>query len=250
MDNPDQLKEAAKLVQDSRRILVITGAGISAEAGLPTYRGVGGLYNDGRTHEGMAIEDALSGETFEERPDLTWRYLTQIEAACRGTRPSRAHQILAELERSSEVVILTQNVDGLHTLAGSTNVIDIHGDYRDLRCTGCGATQRVEDYAGLQVPPRCEKCQGVIRPEVVLFGEMLPMRKLDKLAQESRKGFDLYLSIGTSSLFPYIAGPMLYAANNGKPTIEINPVETTISPFMRFRFAQKAGEVLEQLTRR
>ena len=111
-------------LRSARRLFFVTGAGLSAESGLPTYRGVGGLYDGGVTEEGMAIEDVLSCHTFARRPELTWKYIAQIERTCRGARHNEAHRIIAELERRFErVTVLTQNVDGFHISAGSTNVI-------------------------------------------------------------------------------------------------------------------------------
>ena len=111
---------------------------ISAASGVPTYRGVGGLYGDRVTDEGMRIEEALSGPVFRRAPELTWKYIHQIEKACRGASPNGAHAALARLEaRLARSLLLTQNVDGFHRAAGSRNVIDIHGDIHRLLCTAC-----------------------------------------------------------------------------------------------------------------
>jgi NAD-dependent deacetylase len=115
----------------ARSVLFITGAGISADSGLPTYRGIGGLYEEALTEEGFAIEEALSGDMLRERPEVCWRYIHQIERACRGATWNRAHEVLAMMERRYERSwVLTQNVDAFHRRAGSKNVIDIHGDTR------------------------------------------------------------------------------------------------------------------------
>jgi NAD-dependent deacetylase len=231
------------------RLLCITGAGISAESGLPTYRGVGGLYDGVDTALGVPIEVTLSGHMFQRDPALTWRYLAEVEAAARSARPSGAHRALVELERHfAEVVILTQNVDGLHRTAGSRDVIDIHGDCRRLLCTRCPHRVTVETYAGLALPPRCPDCGGVVRPDVVLFGELLPFDKVGRLERELQRGFDAYFSVGTSSVFPYIAGPILEAAARGLPTVEINPVETEVSRAVGFRFAGPAGVALDAVS--
>jgi NAD-dependent deacetylase len=241
-----QIDEIASILKRSKRVLFVTGAGLSAEAGLPTYRGIGGVYEQDDTEDGYPIEVAVSGGMLAAKPEVTWRYLKKVEEACRGARPARAHQIIAELEQRLEVVVLTQNVDGLHRMAGSTNVIDIHGDFRELLCTRCGQRSHVETYEALEIPPRCH-CGGAIRPEVVLFGEMLPINKYTRLTQERAKGFDIVFSIGTTSVFPYIAGPILHANQNNIPTVEINPDETTVSDDVTFRLKCKAGEALEAL---
>src|SRR5512143_34851 len=122
----------------ARRLLFITGAGLSADSGLPTYRGIGGLYNSGMTEENMAIEDALSGETLEAAPHITWKYIHQIEQSCRAASFNEAHQVIADLQTHFDnVCVLTQNVDGFHRQAGSRNLIEIHGDIHELHCTRC-----------------------------------------------------------------------------------------------------------------
>ncbi|MBN1612305.1 MAG: NAD-dependent protein deacylase, partial [Polyangiaceae bacterium] len=115
MTSESDLDQVTGWLEVARRVLFITGAGISADSGLPTYRGVGGLYNRGVTEDGMAIEEALSGDVFSSRPEVTWRYLRQIEAACRDATCNRAHNVIALLERGPrEIWVLTQNVDGFH----------------------------------------------------------------------------------------------------------------------------------------
>ncbi|TPV93291.1 MAG: NAD-dependent deacylase [Myxococcales bacterium FL481] len=224
------LRGATELVQRASSILFVTGAGISADSGLPTYRGVGGLYEGSDTDEGVPIERALSGEMFRQRPAITWKYIHQIERAGRGAQPNDAHRVIAQLERDKDrVFVLTQNVDGLHRAAGSRNVIEIHGNVHGLLCSACAWEQRVESYAGLGALPTCPQCGAVIRPRVVLFGEMLPDVAVRALYRELERGFDLVVSIGTSSLFPYIVMPVVEAARGGRPTVEINPATTDIS---------------------
>jgi NAD-dependent deacetylase len=170
-----------------RRILFITGAGLSAESGLPTYRGIGGLYASEHTEHGVPIEVALSGPMFRHKPELTWHHIARLERAVRGAKPSEAHHLIARLEAQHEVVVLTQNVDGLHRAAGSTRVIDIHGDCHDLFCTRCDFRERRSDYAGMDIPPACPACGAVVRPDVVLFEEALPALKLARLEAGSTK---------------------------------------------------------------
>lgn len=245
------LERAADVLRPARRVFVITGAGISADSGLPTYRGVGGLYDDVATPDGLAIEEVLSGPMLRSRPALTWRYLHQIERACRGARPNRAHEVLAAMERRfHHLCVLTQNVDGLHRAAGSQNVIDIHGDVHDLRCTECDLRLRVDDYAGLGDEPRCQNCGAWLRPEVILFGELLPPDKVAHLQDELARSLDVVLSIGTSSQFPYITGPVRAARQQGIPTIEINPGRTDLSPVVDIKIAAGAAAALDALWRR
>jgi NAD-dependent deacetylase len=143
--------------------------------------------------------------------------------------------------------VLTQNVDGLHREAGSRNVVDIHGDIRELYCTACGARKRVHDYSGLQIPPHCERCGAILRPDVVLFGEILPDEKWRRFHDELQYGFDLIFSIGTRSAFPYIAEPMHYARRAGLPTVEINPDSTEVSYLVDVKLPMRAAEALDAL---
>lgn len=244
--NPYQ--EIARLLHRSDRVLFITGAGVSADSGLPTYRGLGGLYEDQITDEGYAIEEALSGPMMAARPEITWKYLLQIERNCRGAQPNLAHRVIADLEAETEdIVVYTQNVDGLHTAAGSSKVIEIHGNLHDLSCTACDYSTRVDTYAGFADPPLCPRCRAPIRPEVVLFGEALPETALAAIEDELAQGIDLVFSVGTSSLFPYIAEPVVWARQSGIPTIEINPATTTISGIVDYPVRAGAAEAMGRL---
>ncbi|MGE5471344.1 MAG: NAD-dependent deacylase [Bacteroidota bacterium] len=224
------LDAVAQRLARAERVLFITGAGISADSGLPTYRGVGGLYNGEHTEDGLSIEEALSGAMLALRPDITWKYLAQIEENCRDARPNAAHLAIAELERYlSRVTVFTQNVDGLHRLAGSSDVIEIHGNLQELLCTGCSFAESVSDLRGHRLPPLCPECGSVLRPNVVLFGEALPEAAMDRFLDTLDAGVDMVFAIGTSGVFPYIAEPVVWAAQNGIATVEINPQTTRLS---------------------
>jgi NAD-dependent deacetylase len=232
----------------ARSVLFITGAGISAESGVPTYRGIGGLYNDQPAEGELSIEAVLSGITFQLKPELTWKHLHRIENACRGAKFNRAHEVLSRFEGCFERCwVLTQNVDGFHRAAGSRNVIDIHGDLHQLLCTKCEFAERVADYAHLEPCPRCPKCGAVLRPDVVLFGELLPFEKTQTLKRELKTGFDVVFSIGTSSQFPYITQPVVAAARERRTTVEINPGHTTLSRIVDVRLETGAVAACEAL---
>jgi NAD-dependent deacetylase len=242
------LRALAGELRRARRVLVITGAGMSADSGLPTYRGVGGLYDSGPTEDGVAIEDALSGEMMRERPDLCWKYLGEIEQACRGRQPNAGHRVLAQLAPAyAQFTVLTQNVDGFHRMAGSRDLIEIHGNLHRLHCSFCPYETELTDYAGLEIPPGCPYCAGLVRPRVVLFGEALPRAELERLYQVIEEGTDLVISIGTTSVFPYIAQPVIAAARRGLPTAEINPGRSEVSHLVRYRVRERAAPALEQL---
>ena len=242
------IKAIVEILRKSQHLLFITGAGLSADSGLPTYRGIGGLYNHQTTDEGIPIEEALSGQMMASRPEITWKYLARILQSCLGAKCNRGHEVIAEMERHFEHGwALTQNVDGFHRDAGSQNVIDIHGDIYNLRCTGCNFHQRLQEVTNLPIPPHCPECGQVIRPDVVLFGEMLPMEKVELLEGELQKGFHIIFSVGTTSVFPYIAAPIWQAQDTDTTTVEINPGESEVSPLVDFKLTAPATETLDAI---
>jgi NAD-dependent deacetylase len=246
----EKIREVVLLIRQSQSILFITGAGISADSGLPTYRGIGGLYNRERTEEGYRIEDALSGDMMRVHPEITWKYILQIERACRSARFNRAHEVIASLETEiPRVWTLTQNIDGFHRDAGSKNLIEIHGDIHDIYCTNCEYRETVQNFRDGDNVPLCPRCGKVLRPAVVLFGERLPSDKMYILQRELDQGFDLVFSIGTTSVFPYIAEPVLLAKHRGNITVEINPGYSEITDFFDFKLFSGAAETLDEIGR-
>ena len=255
-------------------MLFITGAGISADSGLPTYRGVGGLYESGKTEEGYPIETCLSASMFEVRPEITWKYMLKVGEAVERCKPNAAHEILARWERDFErrggkLVILTQNIDAYHKTAGSKNVLEIHGSLTELFCIGCEwkmaveydrhdnerfenrlteIRNRLQDHQ----PPRCPWCNGVVRPRIVLFEEMLPRNVLNAFDAEFQDGtgFDMVFAVGTSAMFPYITGPVLEAARKGKTTVDINPVDDDLSQRVTYHLPLRAAEAFTLLDER
>lgn len=226
----------------------MTGAGISADSGLPTYRGISGLYNDKETEDGIPVEMALAGETLRTRPEITWKYLARIEEKCRHATFNRGHEVIAEMEKHfGRVVVLTQNIDGFHRAAGSKNVIDIHGDLHDILCENCGWKKTIKDFSEIAIPPLCPECRRIARPNVVFFGEQLPEEKIEALFNELDNEFDVYFSVGTTSLFPYIQKPIHLAKSLNKPTIEINPADTEISHMVDIKISMGAAAALDAI---
>ncbi len=245
---PDELRELARVAAAADRILIITGAGISADSGLPTYRGIGGLYVREQTADAVPIEVALSGEMMRDDPALCWKYIAQIENACRAAVANPGHVAIRRIETLRPGCwTLTQNVDGLHRAAGSQRLIEIHGNVQRLYCTVCAHSERRADFEGLDIPPACPRCAGLLRPDVVLFNEMLPEPAVETLHGIMAAGPQLVISVGTSSAFPYIAAPMWQAREQGVPSLEINPDITPVSDLARYRWPLRAAEALPAL---
>jgi NAD-dependent deacetylase len=242
----------AQAIERAERILIITGAGLSADSGLPTYRGLGGLYN-GHTAEGLPIEAALSGPMLQRDPALCWKYLAELGKACLGARPNAAHFAIAELQRRKPGCwVLTQNIDGYHRAAGSPpqRLIEIHGELAPLYCQSCGAEDpELAEHLTRPLPPKCRQCGGILRPLVVLFEEMLPEQAIETLYSELRKGFAVVLSVGTSASFPYIVEPVLRTRQAGGFTAEINPTRTDLSDVVDVHLGGRALDVLPELVR-
>ena len=243
-----ELQLLGRLLRKSKRVLFITGAGVSVESGIPTFRGRTGAFANGLTEDGMPLEEALSGPTFRRNPELSWKYFRDLELALRGKQPNPAHYAIAGLEsRERAVWVATQNIDGLHQSAGSASVIELHGNLRRIVCTRCNYQAYLETFEGLSAVPRCPNCAGILRPDAVLYEEMLPEEALGQYERQTTLGFDLVFSVGTTSIFEYVIQPIVAAIQRQIPTVEINPDSTPISDFVQFRFATAAGSLLPAL---
>lgn len=245
------MQQIAEALRQAERILIITGAGLSADSGLPTYRGVGGLYN-GHTEDGLPIEAALSGPMLQLDPALCWKYLSEIGRACIAAKPNAGHAAIAELQRRKPGCwVLTQNVDGYHLAAGSPSqrLIEIHGTLGPLFCMTCGEpSKELTEHLTRPLPPHCP-CGGVLRPPVVLFEEMLPESALGRLRDELAKGFDAVVAVGTSASFAYIVEPLLRARHSGGFTAQIDPSASELSLMVDVHLTAGASDVLPQLVR-
>ncbi len=219
-------------------LVVLTGAGISAESGVPTFRGEEGLWRD------YSPEELATPEAFRRDPDLVWRWYAwrrELIAAC---RPNAAHETLAEMERAlSDVTLITQNVDGLHQAAGSERVLELHGNIWRLRCTRCDDLTEDHRVPLPDLPPRCPTCDGLLRPDVVWFGESLPREILDA-AWAAATRCRTMLVVGTSAVVQPAASLPLVALRNGARLVEINPQETPVSEHADVLLREPAGDAL------
>jgi NAD-dependent deacetylase len=219
----ERAETAALRLRRARRLLVLTGAGVSAESGVPTFRGPGGLWRSHRP------EDLATPEAFARDPALVWEWYGWRRELIAPLRPNAAHRALARLEaRTPEFLLATQNVDGLHTAAGSTRLVELHGSVWRLRCTACGRAEEDRRVPLPSLPPRCA-CGALLRPDVVWFGEVLPEAAV-ALAFEAARQADVVLVVGTSALvYPAAALPQVARAA-GAFVIEVNPEPTPLTP--------------------
>jgi NAD-dependent deacetylase len=235
------VEQARKWLQSASSVVVLTGAGISAESGVATFRGPGGLWKQFRP------EELATPEAFERDPLLVWQWYEFRRTALEFAEPNPGHRALAELERrTASFTLVTQNVDGLHELAGSRNVIHLHGDIWTLRCTECGLERRDKRVPLPELPPRCVRCRGLLRPGVVWFGEALPPKAWER-AEEATRAADVFLVVGTSAVVYPAAGLVPLAQSCGARVIECNMEETPFSSALDRSFRGRAGELLPQL---
>jgi NAD-dependent deacetylase len=235
------LLQAAAALRKARHVCVLTGAGISAESGIPTFRDVlTGLWAN------FKPEDLATPEAFERDPKFVWDWYEFRRELIRKAEPNPGHFALAQLAgRVPRFTLVTQNVDGLHQRAGSTGVLEYHGNIlRDRCCAEQIIADRSEDSRhGL---PRCAACGGLLRPDVVWFGEAIPRGPM-LAAAEAAANCDVFLSIGTSSLVYPAASLAQSALRAGATVIEINPTRTDLSPAADVVLAGPSGEILPRL---
>jgi len=236
--NLEEIKRAAEILRNAKRIAVLTGAGISAESGVPTFRGKDGLWRQFRA------EDLATPEAFSRDPKLVWEWYSWRRGLVGKVEPNPAHQTLAKWETVfPEFALITQNVDGLHVKAGSKNILELHGNIWKLRCTKEETV--TENHASPlgEIPPRCPACGEMLRPHVVWFGEALDPNILHR-AFSLCSLCEVMLVIGTSAFVQPAASLPLYASDAGAKIIEINPDPTPLTSYANLFLQGKAGEIL------
>lgn len=240
--------EVAGALRAARGVVVLTGAGVSAESGIPTFRdAMEGLW---ARFDPMQL---ATPEAFARRPRLVSRWYDERRLQCAACAPNPGHLALAEMERrvsagGGRFTLLTQNVDGLHRAAGSANVVELHGSIWRWRCLRCGLTREERGGAFGRYPPRCS-CGGMRRPAIVWFGEQLPEEALEA-ADRALRSCDLFFSVGTSAVVQPSAGFIRMAKGRGAKTVEVNREETPISPLVDWPVRGRSGEALPGLVRR
>ncbi|MFZ5941688.1 MAG: SIR2 family NAD-dependent protein deacylase [Bacteroidota bacterium] len=238
------ITEAAELISNARHLLAFTGAGISVESGVPPFRGENGIWN-------KYDPEVLDIEYFSLFPERSWKVIREIfYEHFRSVEPNPAHYFLAQLQKTGLLkALITQNIDNLHQKAGSTGVIEYHGNSFYLRCTHCGKKFESSEFDITTSDPRCPNDQTILKPDFVFFGEAIPEDASVRAMEEALRA-DVLLVIGsTGEVYPAGALPKM-ARNNGARIIEINPQRTTFTHSVTHLFLQgKAGEICTELGR-
>lgn len=241
MEPDDAIALLAGRVAAARRLTVLTGAGVSAASGVPTFRGPGGLWRSFRP------EDLATPEAFDRDPRLVWEWYSWRRELVGRAAPNRAHEVLAAWSRRMPGFrLITQNVDGLHERAGTRNVVRFHGSLWDVACRArCAEAPRAWRHEAPfpELPPRCPYCGGLLRPGVVWFGEPIDPEVLS--ASRAALDCDLCLAVGTSAVVHPAAGLLAAAGARGAFTVEINPEATPASGAVNLAVSGRAEEVLD-----
>lgn len=241
--NDNLASSAADILARVDRVAVVTGAGVSAESGVPTFRGQDGLWRQYRA------ETLATPEAFERDPKLVWEWYDWRRGLIAPVEPNPGHQVLAAWQDLfTGFSLITQNVDGLHAKAGSRDVVELHGNIWKLRCTREGTVSEVRGSPLPQLPPVCPSCGATLRPHVVWFGESLDPAVLERAFRLS-ESCQAMLVIGTSSVVQPAASLPLAAARAGAKIVEINPEPTPLTPHADVFLAGRSGEILPALDR-
>ncbi len=240
MTIPQQL---IKALQSAQRVTVLTGAGISAESGVPTFReaqtGLWAKYDP---------QELATPEAFRLNPKLVWEWYAWRRELVSKAEPNPGHFALVKMaQKVPRLTLVTQNVDGLHQRAGSPETIELHGNLQRIKCYE--HEHLVDNWSETSdLPPRCPICGSLLRPDVVWFGESLPMQALNSAIQAAQQ-CDVFLTVGTSALVQPAASLPLEALQKGVPVVEINPQRTPLTHFVTFALEGPSGEVLPNLVR-
>ena len=225
-------------IKSFRKIVFVTGAGISQESGIPTFRGKDGLW---RNYDAMKLATI---EAFYDNPKLIWEWYNERRMNIFQAQPNPGHEAIAELEKYAEVVVLTQNIDGLHQKSGSSRVLELHGSIVKIKCSVCDYKEEVLTEIS-ELPPLC-KCGNILRPDVVWFGESLP-QDVWQNAINFANNCDLMIIAGTSLVVSPANTLPIYAKQNNATLVEINPEETEMSEEMDVIIRNTSAESIPKL---
>lgn len=228
----------ARQIKDAQKIVFVTGAGISAESGIPTFRGKEGLW---RKYDPMQLATI---DAFFENPHLVWEWYEERRKNILAANPNKGHFAIADLARHKDVIVLTQNIDGLHQRAGSKNVLELHGSIIRIKCTICDFKDNITSSFD-ELPPKC-KCGNILRPDVVWFGEGLPQDVWSEAILHAQT-CDVMIIAGTSLVVSPANTLPMHAKQNGAVLIEVNPEKTVMSSDMDLSVRETSANVLPQL---
>ena len=231
-------EKLAEKIKKARKIVFVTGAGISQESGIPTFRGKDGLW---KKYDPMKLATI---DAFYDDPKLVWEWYEDRRKNILAAKPNAGHDAIAKLEDFSKVVVLTQNIDGLHQRAGSTNVLELHGSIIRIKCTVCNYKDEITTKFDV-LPPTC-KCGNILRPDVVWFGEPLP-QKVWQEAVVQANSCDVMIISGTSLLVSPANSLPIYAKQNNAILIEVNPEQTMMSTEMDLSLKTTSAAALPEL---
>jgi NAD-dependent deacetylase len=240
--------ELIRFLRVTKNVAVLTGAGVSAESGLQTFREAGSFGPEQALWSLYKPEDLATPEAFERNPELVWEFYAMRRLKAGDVIPNVGHIALAQMAlRIPHFTLMTQNVDGLHQKAGSESVIELHGNITRSKCShGCGLFSEWEDVPGKV--PVCPRCGAILRPDVVWFGERLPRNELEA-ALEAARTCQVFFSIGTSGLVQPVASLARLAKQHGSVVVEINTEETPLTTSADFFFQGRSGEILPEFIR-
>ncbi len=233
-------KEFLEKLQSAKKIVFFTGAGISAESGISTFRGKDGIWNK------MKPEELANFDAFMRNPDLVWEWYQHRRDIIHKARPNAGHYAIAEFEKYLDVTVVTQNIDNLHRRAGSTKIFELHGNIERNYCIDCRTSYNAPQFELANKAPKCEKCGGLVRPDVVWFGEMLPQdefREGEKAAEWS----DICFVVGTSAVVYPAAYIPISAKQAGSYIVEINVEPTDMTRYADYSILGTAGEILPNI---
>jgi NAD-dependent deacetylase len=238
----DLIKQAADDLAAARNVVALTGAGISVESGIPPFRGKGGLY------EKFDPMEIASIDAFMRDPARVWNVLVkEMKEVVDSASPNDGHKGLAKLEEMGKLTtVITQNIDGLHQAAGNTDVIEFHGTFAWQRCMDCDRKFETGKVDISEIPPRCS-CDGILRPDAVFFGEMIPQDAMWR-SRQAASDCDLMLVVGTSAVVQPAALMPVYAKESGAKIVEINPEKTPLTrEISDYLIRGGAGDVMNQI---
>ena len=229
----EQLSEKLK---DAKKIVFVTGAGISQESGIPTFRGNDGLW---RKYDPMQLATI---DAFYDNPKLVWEWYEDRRKNILNSKPNPGHLAISELEKYKEIVVLTQNIDGLHQRAGSSQVLELHGSIIRIKCTVCEFQENIPSSFE-SLPPKCPRCGNILRPDVVWFGESLPPKVWNQAMIEANT-CDVMIIAGTSLVVSPANTLPVYAKQNNATLIEVNPEQTQMSSEMDMSLRTTSAKAL------